>query len=239
MFPYVNILGLDNYPLDLIIKMVDLGADPNYDNAAPFIISCGYETIDVPLYFMKEHNIDVNIQNGMALKYCSEYDVFKMLLEHGFKLTVDIMKNYMRALKLDVKLIELFHQCGISMEELAELYTVLSYCINNEATNYLLTNINTFNANTQLLREFLIHGCNRNQLTIDQIKFLVEMGANTKDAINSAFICSCHCDNINIVMYLVCDCNANINASDSCALSYAIHHKQSHIENFYWMLVFL
>jgi hypothetical protein len=72
--------------LNVVKKMIELGANPHYNNADPFIYLCSNKTVDVPLYFIDEHNIDPNVQDGMAAAY-STPNVLKMLLANGLKIT--------------------------------------------------------------------------------------------------------------------------------------------------------
>jgi hypothetical protein len=218
-------------PLDLIKKMIDLGADPYYSNARPFIVSCCQTNTDIPLYFIKEYNIDVNIENGLAMNYCSSYDTLKILLENGYKISEDIIKNRMHRIFFNIKTIELLYEYGIAMEKIFE------YALNNlnraanELVDYFFTKIGMFINEPILLGRLLVTGCQKNILTIDQIKFFVE-SANLKEYIDTAFINSCCHDNVQISMYLLHECNANINAHNSWALYSAINLRKCQVVKF-------
>jgi hypothetical protein len=70
----------------LIKLMIEAGADPRYSNDAFFITCCGRSDPAAMLYFINEHGVDVNTQDGEGLiEACCpiQFDVIKVLLENG------------------------------------------------------------------------------------------------------------------------------------------------------------
>ena len=62
---FVGIIRAETYPLEFSKRMIDLGANPNYDDDTPFILLCCTGVIS-------------------SKYYC---DVFKLLLDNGLNVT--------------------------------------------------------------------------------------------------------------------------------------------------------
>jgi hypothetical protein len=90
----------------------------------------------------------------------------------------------------------------------------------------------TTKINTELLNRFFVSVCSKNNLSIIQIKYLVDTGIISKINIDMAYVVSCQYDDIQIVTYFLHDCDADINMQNSYALTYAFHYNQYQIAKF-------
>lgn len=76
--------------LDEIKFMINNGADPRHLNDHAFISACCMNDVNIILYFINEHNVDINTHDGTALEsaiYCSNVNNMKLLLEYGIIVT--------------------------------------------------------------------------------------------------------------------------------------------------------
>lgn len=58
--------------------------------------------------------------------------------------------------------------------------------------------------------------------TLDEIKFMIENGADPRYNNDEAFLRICTSRDLNIPLYFINDCNADVNVNNSIALEYAI-----------------
>lgn len=223
---FFSILRSNTYPLELIKKMVELGADPHYKNDSPFVVSCAYDIIDVPLYFIKEHNIDINVHNESIGFSCRNIDVLKMLLENGLQITDSLIKNQIN--NTDQSL-ELLYLHNVSLEKLMLCFLDLRVPnYNDDIVCFFIDKIemNESFIQSEILNNFLINTYQYLGLTLQQIKILIRAGADPRYKNDAAFVISCmkKSDDLKTTIYFLHECGANINANHSYALECAINN---------------
>lgn len=221
------------FPLEFIKRMIELGVDPHYDNDMPFIVSCRNKTIDVPLYFINEYHVDVNVQNGSAAQFCN-LDILKMLLDHGLKITKYLINRSINNLNT-IELIKLLRAYGANLQELLECCSGNINKINsNETIYFLIEEIAKTNEiiYSKVINVFFVQVNVVTELTIEQIKILVGAGANLRCDNDHPFLCSCKHGNIKTFFYFLHECNVDINSHNSDALQIAIKFNSYEIANF-------
>lgn len=62
----------------------------------------------------------------------------------------------------------------------------------------------------------------RSKRTLDEIKFMIDNGANPRYDDDTAFLLACTMSDTNILLYFISDCNVNINTLSGFALEQAI-----------------
>lgn len=70
--------------------------DPRMYNDLPFTKACGNDDINVPLYFINNFNVDINVNNSKPLLqtiYSSQYETAKMLINEGAIITDEIIRE--------------------------------------------------------------------------------------------------------------------------------------------------
>lgn len=89
------------YTLETIKYMVDLGADPRYDNDEPFIIACGFSEPNILAYFVDEVGVDINVCNDRIYMVRNSQSIY-WLLNKGMILNDEHIISLLQAQDNDI-----------------------------------------------------------------------------------------------------------------------------------------
>lgn len=202
--------------LETIKEMISLGADPRYDNDNPFIVAC--RNYDMALFFIQEYGPDINSTDGRAFFVAiKSLDTIKLLIENGLIITDRIMEICFT----DIVFIKLLIESGYDIQKIVVVSA--KYKMSKDVCEFIVDIIEKtpeLFISSEILSDILINNCYR--LSFENIKFMVELGANPihHDVLEYA----CQCEDSQILLYLINECGCDVNAEDSEYLSSAIQN---------------
>lgn len=226
---FVGILRADTWTIDQVKSMIDMGADPHYNNDLPFALSCVNKTTDVPIFLINQYGVNNSIFEE-AFNMAS--DINRLFLIHnGLVITDKIIRISLR--NYNHKLLHILMEKGISTTKMLEIYSE-KYFLQSFEYNYSviphelcllflneLKNINIC-INKNFLTALLISlvSCS---MSIADVDLLVNMGANPK--FNNDIIFNHVKYHVTdeyfkeLISYFVYECNCDINIRESLLLS--------------------
>ena len=92
---FLKIIQNSEPTLEDFKMILQRGFDPLCNNGAIFIISCGYDNIDIPKYLMEEYGIDMFINNydECVTSFGSRIEIIHLLLDNGFGIRDTLVKK--------------------------------------------------------------------------------------------------------------------------------------------------
>jgi hypothetical protein len=216
-----------NQALDMVKYMISLGADPHYKNDLPFILSCGNNDDCLILYFIKEHNVDVNTINCPSGIYCistTTPKILRILLGNGLILTDTIIKF----INHEIENVKLLLEHGISVKKF------LQCCFPDERTGYCGRDIaKLLFRHIKVSGEKIINENNRSEhlllciikyeeLSLTELKYIFELDINPRYESDLFFTHCCKYNNTDTIAYFINEVGVDINCHNFLPLVNAL-----------------
>jgi hypothetical protein len=223
-----SIVRLDHVTISSIKQMIDLGAEPDcYAEALHYCFK--YNDIAFARHLIEDIGINFNKYQFRDLdeECLNKPDLIKLLIDNQLILTKNVMRTFLHF----PKIVKLLLDLGLGIQEILAFNTSN---INKEVLNLLIEEIQKSNSKIDkiLLSDIFSINYERHNLSLNQIKLLVDAGANPRHDNDYAFVNSCSYGNIETVKYFLYECGCDINARNSYALTTAIYEENFNIAKF-------
>ncbi len=168
-------------------------------------------------------------------KNLDDPDMLKLLIDRGYIWH----KNVLKCLFIKPNNIDMLLEHGVDLTKIIEHvpYFIQSnggFNVNKTIIEILIDKIKNskFNIDQELLTRFLVGCYNVYKLSLEQIKILVDLGANPNHSQDIMFIKSCGYGDIDVIKYFLYECGCDINTQKSLALIRAILVKKYDVVTF-------
>ena len=218
---FCSILLREIWSVEQVKYMIDLGADPRYDNDRPLTTVASYPSADVAAYLIETFDAKINTKAiGDTFKYSGSLDTLRLFLDKGFRLEGMALDESIHKIEIVKVLIEKGYDINTILKSMArterryvrqvypfviEQLKKIDFQLDEEIINklfWLLTDLHL-------------------KMTLDDVKVFINAGFNIKKNINECFYRLCTYD-ISIVRYLIEEYDVDINACDGGALANAM-----------------
>jgi len=225
---FIKIIRADTYKLETVKYMIELGANPNYNNDLPFLLSCANPTPDVPLYLIEQYNANVNTmyKNGNAIYYAAQHiETIRVLYDHGYFSSNNDIDEYLDHPKVIKILLEKEYDINLILKSFSKRNIFRSNPELNEIFMDQIKKQKNFiqldsNCLTNILNLFLNV---KNSLSLEDVRIIVELGANPRYQSDNFLPLSCrYTKNPAIPVYFITECGCDINTCNSQALYVSI-----------------
>jgi len=106
--------------ISIIKKMIELGADPHFNNDISLIYACSYESAEVLKYFIDDYQLKINvIKEKIIDNWLGNADILLVLLENGIVVT----NRLIHRAACNIKSLEILFNHGVSINKLFEHYS--------------------------------------------------------------------------------------------------------------------
>jgi len=146
----------------------------------------------------------------ISIKWPEKKEILQIFLDNGLIITDEVLKRTFN----DVNSIEILINYGIGITKLIDYIWINSIAINKEILDFYFDAITKTSecvpsiSITNFLISLSHHEC---KLTLDQIKFLVNMGANPRASNDILFLNSCRKNDLDMINYFLFECGCDVN----------------------------
>ena len=136
---FISVLQRENITLDDIKFMVENGANPRANNDQLFVDSCAFEDINIPIYFINVHGVNIRAHNEGAFSNALFYQrksTCKMLVDNGAVITDDIITNIV----VDNKyyLFDLLGELGVETDRIAKIFLEFNFNLKHSKEQFMM-----------------------------------------------------------------------------------------------------
>lgn len=207
--------------------MMDLGVNQNIYSFALYYCFINKD-IEFAKYLFEKFIFDVNDFSFDVLSlYQYDYpELVKLLIDNDLILS----KNSCKLLSI-FSIVKLFLDSNV---DLNEIFRYINPNVDTNIISLLIDEIKKSNVTIEkeYLNKFLLVFYERKNLSLDQIKTLINAGADARINNDYPFVTACFHGDIDTIKYFLYDCCSNINAQDSNALAHAIYAEHFNIAKF-------
>lgn len=223
---FIEILQYQTWNLNKFKIMIELGADPKYDNDRPFVIACSWKKSKVAIYFIDNYHIDIPaiIDNYgiISIDGSSNTRILKMLLDNQIELNDKLISQCIHS----VDKIKMIMAYGAELPDIIIAYNKENV-YSQSAGRYILDLVLATNYyyDTGIITDFLKKiGSIRIKISLSEFKHLIELGADCKIVGDHIFPILCYRkpEETSILLYLINEIGIDINVNKSGAFIQAI-----------------
>jgi len=214
---FIKIIRADEWKLEAIKYMIELGADPNYADDMQFLLLCRYSTPDVLLYLIEQHN--VNIHNSDIIYYAGySKETIEVLFDHGYFTSYPNIDRYIAYPKVIEVLLEKEYDINPILESFSKIKTKCSPQLKKILMDKIKKQKNFIQLNSDCLTEILDIFLRNISLSLEEVKLMIELGADPRYKSDKFLPLSCRYKNPEVTLYFITECGCDINTNDSQAL---------------------
>lgn len=224
-----KLINLDDFKI-----MIACGVEPTYNNGAILksIIKTNYKS-NLSDYLLKNYHFDIELLRLSTEKHINNMtlNTFKIIYDSPYLFTDNVIDIFLRndpnKLILDY-LIEMNVNANQIIKAMCDGSISFGIVV-EDIFQFIKNNVNDICYPLPILGNLVHSILSAKDIDLEDVLFLVELGADLKSNANELFMSACRYPNVDLIQYIIEECQCDINYDNSIGLVYAMETENDDI----------